>query len=184
MYVWIHACICVRMFACLFVCTYVGIYFRIAFSVDTPSDMSTCVCETNISAELPNAVFLITDAKPDFDKSQALKSTYQINTHQQTWVTSWCKGRSAFNCSLPFVATLWEAAGTPAPLREVPKKRWHSAEPEWRNANRAGKILEDSCGSGTSLMDMILGPTQAHSAQKTKLVLHKHTDCLYYICLF
>lgn len=24
----------------------------------------------------------------------------------------------------------------------------------------------------------------AHSAQKTELVLHKHTDCLYYICLF
>ena len=90
MHVWILACICVRMFACLFVCTYVGFYFRIAFSVDTPSDMSTCACETNISAELPNAVFLIIEAKPDFDNdSQTLTckrilSAYQINTHQQT----------------------------------------------------------------------------------------------------
>ena len=172
-----HMCAYVCMFVRMYVCRYIlytCVIYRIAFSVDTLSDMSTCACETNISAGLSNAVFWIIEAKPDFDNdSQTLNckrilSTYQINTHQQTWVT------------LPFSATLCEAAGTPAPLREVPKKRWHSAEPEWRNANRAGKILEDSCGSGTSLMGMILGPTQLKKPSWS----YTNTQIVYTICLF
>ena len=73
---------------------FVRMYFRIALYADTHNDMSTCACETNISAELPNVVFLIIEANPDFDnESQALTckrilSTSQIYTHQQTWVTS------------------------------------------------------------------------------------------------
>lgn len=149
--------------------------------------MSICAYETNISAELPNVVFLIIEANPDFDnESQALAckrilSAYQIYTHQQTWVTysvlrtfSLQLFTSIFSDTLGGCRDPSSSAWSPKETLAFCRTRMKKCESRWQDPWGPLWIWNISDGHDFG----------APSAQKTKLVLHKHTHCLYYICLF